>query len=113
MPLVLTRGISLFSHRTVEDALTALIVMAMSVLVIVISWALKSFLWFYPAFLTSIWTWLYVVSGLLVRTARKLDFVLAFSNKLTDLEHKPLQSVGIVATALCTLLYWSISLLSM
>jgi hypothetical protein len=60
----------------------------------------------YPAFLTSTWLWLYVASGFLLKAARRFDISLNWFNRTFDVEHQPLQSIGLVAATLCTLAYW-------
>jgi hypothetical protein len=111
VPLTFAYALPHFPPKTLEAAITALVAALLMFVAGIMSWALKSYLWFYPAFLTSIWTWLYVGAGLLVRTGRRLDFVLSVSNRLMDIEHKPLKCLGVVAGVICMLLYWAVSLL--
>jgi hypothetical protein len=60
----------------------------------------------FPAFLTSIWLWLYVGSGFLLRAARRLDIGFGWFNRNFDIEHKPLQSIGFVSGLLAMLGCW-------
>ncbi len=65
--------------------------------------------WFliYPAFLTSIWLWLYAAAGLLLRAVRQLDISFEWFNRRFDIERKPLQSIGLVAGGLVAFGYWA------
>lgn len=58
-----------------------------------------------PAFLTSIWLWLYALSGFLLRGAYKFDMGFKLFNSKLDIEKKPLQSIGIVSATLLTGMY--------
>lgn len=64
-------------------------------------------LWIYPAFFTSIWLWLYVGSGFLLKAARRFDIGFDWFNPHFDIERKPLQSIGLVAGALVAVVYWA------
>lgn len=65
-----------------------------------------NFLWFFPAFFTSIWTALYAGSGFLLKAARRFDIGFEWFNRHFDIEKKPLQSIGLVAGALVAVVYW-------
>jgi hypothetical protein len=69
-------------------------------------------LFFYPAFFTSVWLWLYAGSGLLLKAARRFDVGFDWFNRKFDIEHKPLQSIGLVAGALVAVAYWSVVIVS-
>jgi hypothetical protein len=112
MGLLFFALIAYLPSAVARDPIIRGVLQMLGTLFFVVAYVFNRYLWFYPAFLTSIWTWLYVVSGLLVRTARKLDFVLATSNRFMDVEHQPLQSIGLVAATICTLLYWVVSFIS-
>lgn len=60
----------------------------------------QSLLWYFPAFFTSIWLWLYAGSGFLLKAARRFDIGFDWFNRHFDIEKKPLQSIGLVAGAL-------------
>jgi hypothetical protein len=62
-----------------------------------------------PAFSGSIWLWLYVSSGFLLRSARRLDLLENWFNRKFDIERKPLQAIGLVAGSLSSICYWSIT----
>jgi hypothetical protein len=63
-------------------------------------------LWYYPAFFTSIWLWLYAGSGFLLKVVRGFDIGFDWFNRHCDIEKKPLQSIGLVAGALVAVVYW-------
>jgi len=65
-------------------------------------------LWFFPAFFTSIWLWLYAGSGFLLKAAHRFDIGFDWFNRHFDIEKKPLQSIGLVAGAVCAFLYWAV-----
>ncbi len=65
-----------------------------------------------PGIFTSIWLWLYAGSGFLLKAARRFDIGFDWFNRHFDIEHKPLQSIGLVAGALVALLYWAAVILS-
>jgi hypothetical protein len=62
---------------------------------------------FYPAFFTSIWLWLYAGSGFILKAARRFDIGFEWFNRKFDIEHHPLQSLGLIAGALVALAYWT------
>ena len=49
-------------------------------------------IWFYPAFFTSIWLWLYAGSGFLLKAARRFDVGFEWFNQKFDIEKKPLRA---------------------
>jgi len=65
------------------------------------------FLWLYPTFFTTVWAFLYAGSGFLLKVARRFDIGFDWFNRKFDIEKKPLQSIGLVAGALVTLVYWT------
>jgi hypothetical protein len=69
-------------------------------------------LWFLPAFFTSIWLWLYAGSGFLLIAARRLDIGFEWFDRTFDIEKKPLQSIGLVAGALVAVVYWAVAIVS-
>src|ERR1017187_4659378 len=60
-----------------------------------------------PAFVTSIWLWLYAGAGFLLKAARRFDIGFDWFNRRFDIEKKPLQSIGLVAGALVAVVYWT------
>lgn len=71
-------------------------------------WHRLSAVWFYPAFFTSIWLWLYAGSGFLLKAAHRFDLGFAWFNRHFDIEHKPLSAIGLVAGSLVALLWWTV-----
>jgi hypothetical protein len=65
-----------------------------------------SLVWFFPAFFTSIWLWLYAASGFILKFAHRFDRFFQWFNSKADIEHKPLSAIGLVAGALVALVYW-------
>lgn len=62
---------------------------------------------FFPAFFTSIWLWLYAGSGFLLKATRRFDIGFQWFNRHMDIEKKPLQSIGLVAGAIVAVVYWT------
>ena len=63
-------------------------------------------LFFYPAFFTSTWLWLYAGSGFLLKFARRFDLGFDWFNRKFDIEKKPLSAIGLVAGSIVAILYW-------
>jgi hypothetical protein len=55
---------------------------------------------------SSIWLWLFVSSGLLLRAARSMKVGFSWFNKTFDIRKKPLACLGLVAGAVCAALWW-------
>ena len=72
---------------------------------------IKAIYW-YPAFFTSIWLWLYAVSGFLLKAARRFDLGFQWFNSKLDVEKKPLQAIGLVSGAIVAVVYWSFALVA-
>jgi hypothetical protein len=68
-------------------------------------------LYFYPAFFTSIWLWLYAGSGLILKSAQRFDIGFAWFNSRMDIEKHPLSSIGLVSSVLVALFYWTAALI--
>ena len=71
---------------------------------------LVGWVWFLPTFFTSIWLWLYAVSGMVLKTARRFDIGFQWFNRKFDIEKKPLQAIGLVAGSLVAIIYWGFAL---
>jgi hypothetical protein len=67
---------------------------------------------YYPTCLTAIWLWLYALSGILLKAARRFDIGFEWFNQKFDIEKKPLQSIGLVAGALVAIVYWTAVIVS-
>ena len=87
------------------------------------TWLLHRAFWFglfrvvapvsvFPAFFTLIWLALYAGSGFLLRAARRRHAGCGWFSRNFDIEHKPLQSAGVVAGALGAVLYWTAAMVS-
>lgn len=48
------------------------------------------------AICTSAWLWAYVFAGISLRTARRASFGLRWTNRIFDIESKPLQAIGLI-----------------
>jgi hypothetical protein len=64
-----------------------------------------------PALLVTMWMWLPVASGFLLRLARRLDIAVAWLNKRMD-EKKAISTIGLVAGALVAMVYWAWAIVS-
>jgi hypothetical protein len=62
---------------------------------------------FYPVFFTSVWLWLYALAGFFLKAARRFDAGFAWFNRKFDVDKKPFQSIGLVAGALVSVVYWA------
>jgi hypothetical protein len=60
---------------------------------------------FYIAYATSVWAWLYAAAGFLVKLASRFDVTLRWVTHKFDIEHKPLQTIGLMAGLLCAVVY--------
>jgi hypothetical protein len=56
----------------------------------------------YSTFVTSAWIWLFVVSGLVVRSLSAIGLAIRKLGKIFDVEEKPLRSIGFVSMVLVT-----------
>lgn len=65
-----------------------------------------------PIVLASVWVWLYVVSGILLKATFLFDFGFGWFYRKFDIEKKPLQSIGLVAGALVAVVYWAAVIVS-
>jgi hypothetical protein len=78
---------------------------------------LSVFLLLLPACLGRLWLLLYLVSGLILKLSRKADIGsdIGFNwfNKKFDIEHRPLQCVGLITGAIVTLFYWIIAAITL
>jgi len=59
----------------------------------------------YSTYLTSIWIWLYVLSGVFIRLLRKFSGSLEIARNLLNIEEKPLQSIGFVSMLIVSVVY--------
>lgn len=66
----------------------------------------------YPAFLGMIWLLLYSASGFLLKSARRFDIGIDWMNRRIDTEKRALSTIGLVAGALCAVLFWTAAIIS-
>jgi hypothetical protein len=62
--------------------------------------------YYYAAFLTSLWLWVYLAASGILRVARQIDVGFERIKRWFDIENKPLQAIGLVAGGLVTFMYW-------
>jgi len=61
-------------------------------------------------YLTSIWLWLYLVSGFVVRTAYRVERFQDFIDKTLKLDTHPLQVMALILVAVFSAIYWPVVL---
>jgi hypothetical protein len=59
----------------------------------------------YSTYLTSVWIWIYVLSGVVLRLIRKFNWTLGITRKFLNIEEKPLQSIGFISMLIVTVVY--------
>jgi len=62
-------------------------------------------IWLYSTFFTSIWAWLYAISGFLAKLGEKLFIGFKWFKRTFDIDHHPLSSMGIIAIIVVFLVY--------
>ena len=62
-------------------------------------------IFFYTTFFTSVWVWLYAISGLVVKLAGYLGIGFSRLKWFLDIENKPLHSLGVISMLLVTMIY--------
>lgn len=62
-------------------------------------------IFFYTTFFTSVWVWLYAISGLVIQLAGYLGIGFNRLKWFLDIENKPLHSLGVISMLLVTLIY--------
>ncbi len=62
-------------------------------------------IYFYAAFFTSVWAWLYALSTFAVRLVEYLGLGISRLKLLLDIKEKPLRSIGFVSNIFVTLMY--------
>jgi len=63
---------------------------------------------FYTSFFTSVWIWLYVLAGMLVKVGDRFNILLSRFRKMFDVNKKPLSSLGFVSMLIITILYLAV-----
>lgn len=67
------------------------------------SGAYPSKIFIFTTFLTSIWLWLYALSGFTIKAFNLSNKVFNFSRNHLDIENKPFRSLGVIAVVITTL----------
>lgn len=62
-------------------------------------------IFFYTTFFTSVWIWLYALSGLVVKVGEYFGITVSRLKWFLDIENKPLHSLGVISMLLVTLIY--------
>jgi len=62
-------------------------------------------IYFYSTFFTSLWLWLYVISGFTVKLTQKLNISLNWLKKYLDIDQKPLRSMALVSIMMVTIIF--------
>ena len=62
-------------------------------------------IFFYTTFFTSVWVWLYAISGLVVKVGEYFGITVSPIRWFLDIENKPLHSLGVISMLLVTLIY--------
>ena len=57
--------------------------------------------YFYTTFFTSIWVWIYALSGFTVKLAAKLNWL----KGILDIDKKPLRSMAMVSILIVTIIF--------
>lgn len=60
---------------------------------------------FYSTFFTSIWVWLFLAGGFLVRAARFLYWLISGGTRILDVDSKPVRSIGFGCVLIITVAY--------
>jgi hypothetical protein len=58
------------------------------------------------------WIWMPLAAGFILKVAHRFDIGFEWFNRHFDIETKPLQSIGLVASALVAIVYWAAVIVS-
>ncbi len=61
--------------------------------------------WLYSTFFTSIWVWLYFLSGLIVKILVFFAKLFGWTRRILDIDNKPLCSMGVVCVVLVSVIF--------
>ena len=61
--------------------------------------------WFYSTFFTSVWIYLYVISGLIVKAGSFIGILASCTRKIFDIDNKPLRSMGYVCIVCVSIIF--------
>ncbi len=62
-------------------------------------------IWFYSTFFTSVWLWLYVISGLIVKVGIFSGILIGRMRGIFDIDNKPLRSMGLVCILFVSIIF--------
>jgi len=62
-------------------------------------------IYFYSTFFTSVWLWIYAISGFIVKLAQKLNIGLTWFKGKFDINQKPLRSMALVSIMIVTIIF--------
>ncbi|WP_089723859.1 hypothetical protein [Candidatus Thiosymbion oneisti] len=62
-------------------------------------------IWFYSTFFTSVWVWIYILSGILLSTRKPIDLFITKFKRFFDVEKKPFLSMGGASILVITAMY--------
>ena len=62
-------------------------------------------IWFVSTYFTSVWVWLYIFAGFMMRAGRAFDIGMNVVKEYLNLEHAPLRTIGFLSVILLTVVY--------
>jgi len=62
-------------------------------------------LYFYSTFFTSVWVWLYALSGTMVKIANYLGIGIEYFKRFLDIDKNPFLCIGVVSIIIVSLIY--------
>ncbi len=62
-------------------------------------------IWLYTTFFTSVWIWLYVLSGLIVKVGAFSGILIGRMRRILDIDNKPLRSMGLVCILFVSIIF--------
>lgn len=62
-------------------------------------------IFFYSTYITSVWVWLYALSGFMVKLAQKLDISWSWLKRFLNIDEKPLRSMAMVSILIVTIIF--------
>lgn len=67
--------------------------------------AIPSGIFFYSTFFTSVWVWLYTLSGFIVKLGEYLGVGFSWLKAILDIKNKPLRSMGLILDILISIAF--------
>lgn len=62
-------------------------------------------IWFISTYFTSVWVWLYILTGFIMRSGRAFDIAVKVVKEYLNLEQAPLRTIGFLSVILVTVVY--------